>query len=386
MRRAQIAQLLDRRGAERVAGGEHRPSCPSALNLAASLPIVVVLPEPLTPTTRMTNGRLLGVDVERPGDRRERALDLGGEDRLHRLGIDALARSARAPIASRMRVAAPRPRSAWIRTSSRSSSEAASSLRLVKMSVTPRPMLDRRARQAEPEPLKPAPLRRGRRATASAIAALRPVGVRSQRASAEPAARPACSRRVNRPSAGGRRAQRRRTERPQLAGRSLRFLLGVVRSNGEIILVAAAPMRAARRVGYLCPHDAGRNKSAAALSRRIDARPRQAGRASRSIAARRAARASRTISTRCASACRASPRSPTGSTATPPAASCSDDITRRWRNWGSCSSRARSRKTYWAIVAGAPEADERRDRPAARPARRQARLVDEGRPERASRR
>ncbi len=33
---------------------------PSAPNLAASLPMVVVLPEPLTPTTRMTNGRLLG--------------------------------------------------------------------------------------------------------------------------------------------------------------------------------------------------------------------------------------------------------------------------------------------------------------------------------------
>ena len=29
---------------------------PSALNFAASLPMVVVLPEPLTPTTRMTNG------------------------------------------------------------------------------------------------------------------------------------------------------------------------------------------------------------------------------------------------------------------------------------------------------------------------------------------
>ena len=41
------------------------------------------------------------------------------------------------------------------------------------------------------------------------------------------------------------------------------------------------------------------------------------------------------------------------------------------------------RKTYWAVVAGAPEADERRDRPAPRPAGRQARLVDEGRPERA---
>ena len=39
------------------------------------------------------------------------------------------------------------------------------------------------------------------------------------------------------------------------------------------------------------------------------------------------------------------------------------------------------RKTYWAVVAGAPEADERRDRPAARPAGRQARLVDEGRSE-----
>src|SRR5271168_3112721 len=37
-----------------------------------------------------------------------------------------------------MRDAAARPRSAWMRTSSRSSSEAASSLRLVKMSVTPR--------------------------------------------------------------------------------------------------------------------------------------------------------------------------------------------------------------------------------------------------------
>src|SRR5271154_4886648 len=41
-----------------------------------------------------------------------------------------------------MRVAAPTPRSAWIRISSRSSSEAASSLRLVKMSTMPRPIAD----------------------------------------------------------------------------------------------------------------------------------------------------------------------------------------------------------------------------------------------------
>ena len=38
-------------------------------------------------------------------------------------------------------------------------------------------------------------------------------------------------------------------------------------------------------------------------------------------------------------------------------------------------------KTYWAIVAGAPEGEERSHRSASRPARRQARLVDEGRPE-----
>ena len=44
-------QLLDRRGAEGVAGGEHRPILPSARSLAASLPMVVVLPVPLTPTT-----------------------------------------------------------------------------------------------------------------------------------------------------------------------------------------------------------------------------------------------------------------------------------------------------------------------------------------------
>src|SRR5271168_788729 len=41
-----------------------------------------------------------------------------------------------------MRVAAPTPRSAWIRISSRSSSEPASSLRLVKMSTMPRPIAD----------------------------------------------------------------------------------------------------------------------------------------------------------------------------------------------------------------------------------------------------
>ena len=39
-------------------------------------------------------------------------------------------------------------------------------------------------------------------------------------------------------------------------------------------------------------------------------------------------------------------------------------------------------KTYWAVVEGAPETDERRDRTAARPPRRDARLVDEARSQR----
>ena len=43
-------------------------------------------------------------------------------------------------------------------------------------------------------------------------------------------------------------------------------------------------------------------------------------------------------------------------------------------------------KTYWAVVAGGPDGRRGLDRPAARSPRRQARLVDEGRSERASRR
>ena len=61
---------------------------PSAANWAASLPIVVVLPEPLTPTTSITNGFLVASIGERPGDGLERALDLRGEHRLHLVGLD----------------------------------------------------------------------------------------------------------------------------------------------------------------------------------------------------------------------------------------------------------------------------------------------------------
>ena len=50
---------------------------PSADSFAASLPMVVVLPEPLTPTTRMTNGFLRGVDHKRLRHRRQHLLDFG---------------------------------------------------------------------------------------------------------------------------------------------------------------------------------------------------------------------------------------------------------------------------------------------------------------------
>ncbi len=46
-------QLLDRGGAEGVAGRDHYLLA-AARNWLASLPMVVVLPEPLTPTTSTT--------------------------------------------------------------------------------------------------------------------------------------------------------------------------------------------------------------------------------------------------------------------------------------------------------------------------------------------
>ena len=52
--------------------------------------MVVVLPEPLTPTTRMTNGRFARIDHERASDRVQRALDFGREDALDFVRTDPL--------------------------------------------------------------------------------------------------------------------------------------------------------------------------------------------------------------------------------------------------------------------------------------------------------
>ena len=45
--------------------------------------MVVVLPEPFTPTTRMTNGFARRIDDQRLCDGREHLLDFGRQDRLH---------------------------------------------------------------------------------------------------------------------------------------------------------------------------------------------------------------------------------------------------------------------------------------------------------------
>src|SRR3984957_4051814 len=57
VRRAQMRNCSTA-AARKVSPAASRTPLPSALNLAASLPMVVVLPEPLTPMTRVQNGRL----------------------------------------------------------------------------------------------------------------------------------------------------------------------------------------------------------------------------------------------------------------------------------------------------------------------------------------
>ena len=61
---------------------------PSARNLAANLPMVVVLPEPLTPATRMTNGFFVVSMTSGCATCYQRLLDLGRDHRLDLVGRD----------------------------------------------------------------------------------------------------------------------------------------------------------------------------------------------------------------------------------------------------------------------------------------------------------
>ncbi len=109
------------------------PCLPSARSLAASLPMVVVLPEPLTPDTRMTNG--VARDFERLCHRRQHLLDFGRQAAPALRPARCPSRSGLRAAPSAMRVATAGPRSARISSFSSSSSVSASSLRLMTRSL-----------------------------------------------------------------------------------------------------------------------------------------------------------------------------------------------------------------------------------------------------------
>ena len=82
-RSAQMLELLDRGGAVGVAGRDDHGLCPRARSAAASLPIVVVLPEPFTPDDedhvrllRVRDDRARAARQDRLRARLERAADL----------------------------------------------------------------------------------------------------------------------------------------------------------------------------------------------------------------------------------------------------------------------------------------------------------------------
>ncbi len=131
-------QLLDRGGAERVAGGQHHRLALAPQSCCASLPMVVVLPVPLTPTIRMTNGFLRRVDRERLRDRAEHLRDLGGEHArgLPRRVMSRSKRSRRSASVTRRRPCRRRNRPGSAGPRARRASPA-SSFFLVKTAVMP---------------------------------------------------------------------------------------------------------------------------------------------------------------------------------------------------------------------------------------------------------
>ena len=179
--------------------------------------MVVVLPEPLTPTTRITNGFLLASIGSGRATGVERALDLGREDALDLVGTDPRSYRPRAT-ASRMRVAALSPRSAWMRMSSRSSREAASSLRLVKMSASPRGCSMTSAR--------------GPTEAAEASFASVPKE-RAQRCRAGPRPAATASRAIGAGDSSGRRGRYARAAEPAAQEAGFRFLLVVIVQRGK---------------------------------------------------------------------------------------------------------------------------------------------------------
>ena len=109
---------------------------PSARKRAASLPMVVVLPVPLTPTMRTTNGAFAVSTVSGCATGASTFSTSPASTARTSSGLMSLSSRSRAS-ASVMRDAVSMPRSAWMSRSSRSSRLSRSSWRLVKTPVMP---------------------------------------------------------------------------------------------------------------------------------------------------------------------------------------------------------------------------------------------------------
>ena len=90
-------ELVDGRGPEGIAGRQCDLLCPAAPSGWASLPMVVVLPVPLTPTTRMTCGWCSPSSDSGLATGGQRALDLGRQHGAHLVGRNLLVEAALAP-------------------------------------------------------------------------------------------------------------------------------------------------------------------------------------------------------------------------------------------------------------------------------------------------
>ena len=155
-------ELLDRGGAERVGRGQRQRAVPRRAAGAASLAIVVVLPVPLTPTNRITDGAV--AELEGAGARRARgghgSRSPAPDARPRRCGRRrrGSARGRRRPA----RASSSRPTSAAISASSTSSQVAS-------VAAAPPPRIER-SRAPKPDGVARSPMPRGSRRGRATVA------------------------------------------------------------------------------------------------------------------------------------------------------------------------------------------------------------------------
>ena len=202
-------QLLDGRRAKRVGRADQHRSARRPVAGCASLPTVVVLPVPLTPTTRITCG--LRRDLGRRPARRVRMPQHDARDALARATRrDRPApprRCARSPAARRRRRSARLRAPRCVSTVTRA--PAAAARRRGRRRAAPRrPAARGSAARSSRDRLRMRSKTEAMISSAVVLAALRP-----QHQIADGLARASCGRRAPRPS-GSRSAARRRARRP----------------------------------------------------------------------------------------------------------------------------------------------------------------------------